>query len=129
MISERKDSSFKKADLPKVRLILSDRLSNLKLLSTYDPQDKMVWDLLNLYGYDEDNILKKLTVERVPKTDYINISFSSENPELSAYVANKIGVKFKEFFSSLTSTNTKQSLYKTGQPARKQTQGSGHAAK
>ena len=56
--------------------------------------------------------LKKLTVERVPKTDYINVSFSSENPELSAYVANKIGVKFKEFFSSLTSTNTKESLYK-----------------
>jgi len=106
------DSSFTKADLPKARLILRDRLSNLKLLSTYDPQDKMVWDLLNLYGYDEDNILKKLAVERVPKTDYINISFSSENPELSAYVANKIGVKFKEFFNSLTSTNTKESLYK-----------------
>jgi polysaccharide biosynthesis transport protein len=106
------DSSFTKADLPKARIILRDRLSNLKLLSTYDPQDKMVWDLLNLYGYDEDNILKKLSVERVPKTDYINVSFSSENPELSAYVANKIGVKFKEFFNSLTSTNTKESLYK-----------------
>ncbi len=106
------DSSFTKADLPKARLILRDRLSNLKLLSTYDPQDKMVWDLLNLYGYDEESILKKLAVDRVPKTDYLNISFSSENPELSAYVANKIGVKFKEFFSSLTSTNTKESLYK-----------------
>ncbi len=70
----------------------------------------MVWDLLNLYDYDEEDILKKLTVERVPNTDYINVSFSSENPEFSAYVANKIGVKFKEFFSSLTSTNTKESL-------------------
>jgi succinoglycan biosynthesis transport protein ExoP len=109
---EKEDSSYRKADLPKARLILRDRLSNLKLLSTYDPQDKMVWNLLNLYGYDEDNILKKLSVERVPKTDYLNVSFSSENPELSAYVANKIGVKFKEFFSSLTSTNTKESLYK-----------------
>ncbi len=106
------DTAFKNADLPKARLILRDRLSNLKLLSTYDPQDKMVWNLLNLYEYDEENILKKLTVERVPKTDYINVSFSSENPELSAYVANKIGVKFKEFFNSLTSTNTKESLYK-----------------
>ena len=46
--------------LPKARLILRDRLSNLKLLSTYDPQDKMVWNLLNLYGYDEDNILKEI---------------------------------------------------------------------
>jgi succinoglycan biosynthesis transport protein ExoP len=109
---DKEDTSYKKADLPRARLILRDRLSNLKLLSTYEPEDKMVWDLLNLYGYDEENILKKLAVERVPKTDYINVSFSSENPELSAYVANKIGVKFKDFFSSLTSTNTKESLFK-----------------
>ncbi len=108
----REDSSFKKADIPKARLILRDKISNLKLLATYDPQDKMVFDLLNLYGYNEEQILGKLNVERVPKTDYINVSFSSENPELSAYVANKMGVKFKEFFSSLTSTNTKESLYK-----------------
>ncbi len=108
----REDSAFKKADIPKARLILRDKISNLKLLTTYDPQDKMVFDLLNLYGYNEEQILGKLNVERVPKTDYINVSFSSENPELSAYVANKMGVKFKEFFSSLTSTNTKESLYK-----------------
>jgi polysaccharide biosynthesis transport protein len=109
---DKTDSAFKKADFPRAILILRDRLSNLKLLATYDQEDKMVWDLLHLYGYDEENILKYLSVDRVPKTDYINISFSSENPQLSAYVSNKIGVKFKEFYSSLTSTNTKESLYK-----------------
>ena len=109
---DKKDTAYKNANLPKARLILRDRLNNLKLLSTYDPEDKMVWDLLNLYDYDQVNILKKLLVERVINTDYINVSFSSENPELSAYVANKIGVKFKEFFSSLSSTNTKESLFK-----------------
>jgi polysaccharide biosynthesis transport protein len=109
---QKEDTAFKKADIPKARLILRDRLSNLSLLSTYDPQDKMVWNILNLYDYGQENLLKKLAVERVTNTDYINVSFSSENPELSAYVANKIGVKFKEFFSSLSSTNTKESLYK-----------------
>ena len=109
---EKDDTAFKKADLPKARLILRDRLSTLKLLSTYDPQDKMVWNLLNLYDYDEEDILKKLMVERVTNTDYVNVSFSSENPELSAYVANMIGVKFKEFYNSLSSTNTKESLFK-----------------
>ncbi len=109
---QKEDTAFKKADIPKARLILRDRLSNLNLLSTYDPQDKMVWNILNLYDYGQEDLLKKLAVERVTNTDYINVSFSSENPELSAYVANKIGVKFKEFFSSLSSTNTKESLYK-----------------
>jgi succinoglycan biosynthesis transport protein ExoP len=109
---EKRDTAFTKADFPKARLILRDKLTNLKLLATYDPQDKMVSNLIDLYGYDEEKILKKLTVASVPKTDYLNVSFSSENPELSAYVSNKIGVKFKEFFSSLTSTSTKESLYK-----------------
>ncbi len=111
-LKDKKDTAFTKADIPRAILILRDKLTNLKLLTTFDPGDKMVWDLLNLYEYDEDNILKYLSVERVPKTDYINISFSSENPQLSAYVSNKIGVKFKEFYNSLTSTNTKESLYK-----------------
>jgi succinoglycan biosynthesis transport protein ExoP len=109
---EKKDTAFTKADFPKARQILRDKLTSLKLLATYDPQDKMVSDLIDLYGYDEEKILKKLTVASVPKTDYLNVSFSSENPELSAYVSNKIGVKFKEFFNSLTSTSTKESLYK-----------------
>ncbi len=109
---EKEDTAYKNADMPKARLILRDRLSNLKLLSTYDPQDKMVWNLMNLYDYDEEDILKKLQVERVRNTDYINVSFSSENPELSAYFANKIGVKFKEFYNSLSATNTKESLFK-----------------
>ncbi len=109
---QRLDSSYRKADFPKARLILREKLTTLKLLTTYDPQDKMVWNLMNLYDYGEPSILKGLTVERVPKTDYINVSFASENPELSAYVSNKIGTKFKEFYNSLTSTNTKESLYK-----------------
>ncbi|MEO6960409.1 MAG: Wzz/FepE/Etk N-terminal domain-containing protein [Puia sp.] len=109
---QKEDTAYLRANMPKVRLILREKMSSLKLLTTYDPQEKMVWDLLNLYDYDEASILKKLTVERVPKTDYINVSFSSENPELSAYVSNKIGVKFKEFFNSLTSINTRESLFK-----------------
>jgi polysaccharide biosynthesis transport protein len=109
---DKEDTSFIKTDVAKARLILRDRLTNLTLLSTYDPQDKMVWNLLNLYNYGQEAILKKLTVERVVNTDYINVSFNSESPELSAYVANIIGVKFKEFFNSLTSTNTKESLTK-----------------
>ena len=109
---QKKDTVYRKADFQKAKEILRDKLYNLKLLTTYNPDEKRVWDLMNLYGYDEYSVLKKLTVERVPKTDYINVSYSSGNPEMSAYVSNVIGVKFKEFYNSLTSTATKQSLFK-----------------
>ena len=109
---QRSDTNYLKSDIPKAKLILRDKLSSRNLLTTYDPQDKMVYNLLSLYEYDEPSVLAKLTVERVPRTDYINVSFSSENPELSAYVANHIGVKFKEFYIGLSSTSTKESLGK-----------------
>ncbi len=109
---QRSDTNYLKADIPKAKLILREKLSSRNLLTTYDPQDKMVFNLLGLYDYDEATVLTKLNVDRVPRTDYINVSFSSENPELSAYVANRIGVKFKEFYIGLTSTSTKESLTK-----------------
>jgi polysaccharide biosynthesis transport protein len=109
---QKRDSVYQRADLQKAKEILRDKMSTLDLLSTYDPEQKKVWDLLNLYDYNEASILKKLVIERVPKTDYLNIVFSSENPQLSAYVVNAIGVKFREFYNSVTATNTKESLNK-----------------
>jgi len=67
---------------------------------------------MNLYDYNEAAILKKLVIDRIPKTDFLSISFSSENPQLSAYVVNAIGVKFREFYNSITANNTKESLNK-----------------
>ena len=109
---ELRDTVYQHTDKARVRRILHEKLSSLKLLTTYDPEEKKVWDLLNLYGYDAESIDKNLNVDRVPKTDYLNVTFSSENAELSAYVTNAIGVKFKEFYLSLSSTSTKESLYK-----------------
>ena len=109
---QKKDSAFVKADFAGTKAILKEKLGSLRLLSTYVPQEKKVTDILDLYDYGPLAILEKITVERVPKTDYINVSFASENPELSAYVVNMIGIKFKEFYNSLTTTSTKESLVK-----------------
>jgi polysaccharide biosynthesis transport protein len=108
---DKKDSVFRKLDMVRTKDILKEKVDNLQLLTTYDPEQKRIWDLLKLYEYNEASMVTNLAVERVPKTDYLSVSFSSENPELSAYVVNALGVKFKEFYTSLTSTYTKQSLF------------------
>jgi len=102
--SEKKQMAFAMADLSKIRQILRDKLNSLKILSANDFREKMVWEILNLYGYNEESIQKKLFVDRIPKTDYINVSFRSENPELSAFVVNQIGVICRDFFSHFRST-------------------------
>ena len=111
-VKQKKDTIYKTANIEKAKRILRDKLSSMQLLTTYEPDEKKVWDLIGLYGYGEYALTKKLTVERIPHTDYLNVSFSSENPELSAYVVNITGVKFKEFYTMLTSTRTKESLTK-----------------
>jgi succinoglycan biosynthesis transport protein ExoP len=109
---QTKDSVYKTVNIEKAKKILHDKLSSMQLLTTYEPEEKKVWDLIGIYGYGEFALTKKLTVERIPHTDYLNVAFSSENPELSAYVVNIVGVKFKEFYTMLTSTRTQESLTK-----------------
>ena len=109
---QKNDTTYRNVNFQKAKDILHSKLTNLTLLNTYDPEEKKVWDLVNLYEYDPFNLSKKLTVERLKSSDFLNIVFVSENPELSAYVVNTIGIKFKEFYNSLTSTRTKESLTK-----------------
>ncbi len=109
---QKSDSSYTNVNLEKAKKILRSKLSDMQLLITYDPDEKKVWELIGLYGYGEFSLTKKLNVERVPHTDYLNVSFGSEKPELSAYVVNTIGIKFKEFYTLLTTTRTQESLTK-----------------
>jgi Mrp family chromosome partitioning ATPase len=109
---QRRDTIYSRADLQKAKDILREKMNNLTLLSTYDPEEKKVWDLVNLYEYSEESILKKLVIDRIPKTDFLSVSFASENPQLSAYVVNEMGIKFGEFYNSMSATRTKESLNK-----------------
>ena len=43
-----------------------------------------------MYGYDYKDLVSDLPVYRLQRTDYIQIEFLSENPELSAYVVNDV---------------------------------------
>ncbi len=109
---QKKEKVYQEANLEKAKDILNQKLIALQVLSTYEPEEKKVWDLMNLYGYDETSLFKELTIERIQRSDYLNVSFTSENPELSAYTANMIGQKFQEFYNSLTNIRTKASIDK-----------------
>lgn len=96
----------------RVKSILQSKLVNLELLSSHIPEEKKVNDLLGLYGYTQDFLISNIIIERAMGTDYLNIWFKSENPELSAYVVNNAGVEFERFFSKIYSTRTVESVGK-----------------
>lgn len=96
----------------RAKQILQEKLVKMELLSSHIPEEKKVNDLLWLYGYTQDALISNILIERAMGTDYLNIWFKSENPELSAYVVNNAGVEFERFFSKIYSTRTEESVGK-----------------
>ncbi|WP_315820623.1 hypothetical protein [Paraflavitalea speifideaquila] len=53
-----------------------------------------------LYGYAPEYLQGKLFISRADRTDYLVILCRSENPELSAFIANTIGQQFIRFLTA-----------------------------
>ncbi len=102
----KKDKVFVNADINRAKSILRDKISRLQLLTSYDKDERMVMDLARLYGYDSESLTSQLTQKRVGRTDFINIFASSENPQLSAYMANTAGSQLVRFFSEIYGLRT-----------------------
>lgn len=103
---QKKNPAYTSLDTKKARQILRKKISELELLSFYDPEEKKVIDLIKLYGYDAESLMRKLSLERNGRTDFINIFASSENPYLSAYMANTAGDQLIRFFDVIYGVRT-----------------------
>ena len=57
-------------------------------------------DLLEDMHYDHVSLQEKITIYRLRSSDYINIDYEAENPELTAFVINTLGNEFISFYSS-----------------------------
>ncbi|OWY23405.1 hypothetical protein C7N43_03355 [Sphingobacteriales bacterium UPWRP_1] len=67
-------------------------------------------DLLKMLSYDFVALSKNLKIERVGNTDYVKVAYTSENPELSAYVVNTLSQVFTGRYNAATNAQTKNSL-------------------
>ena len=97
--SEGEHEVLKKLSPAAVVRLLTIKRDQFEPLRKDVPEEKALMDYLTLYGYDVDNISKLLVVARVPKTDYINLTYTSENPELSAYALNTLVQKFEDYYN------------------------------
>lgn len=98
---KKKKNAFVAANISKVKEILRDKIERLELLNSYDRDEKMVMDLIDLYGYDQNSLLKALNQQRLDRTDFINIFANSESPHLSAFMANTAGSELIRFFNEI----------------------------
>ncbi len=109
-LSEKKKASdlYKMVNTDTAISILRDAITQNKLLTPNTEKEKTLIEYFKLHGYDYDHIRSHLLIERVGRTDYLNITYWSGNPTLSALVVNAMGDEFLNYYKNLSSKRTKE---------------------
>lgn len=79
--------------------IYRDKLKKGEPLSYNKPEEKALIDLLISMKYDERSLRKDLKICRDGESDFITVSFTSENPELSVFVVNTLCKAFIDYYN------------------------------
>jgi Mrp family chromosome partitioning ATPase/uncharacterized protein involved in exopolysaccharide biosynthesis len=90
--------NFSYNDIEELKEKLNYKLENFELLNVED--EKLILELLRLYGYDFKSLVEKLQIERIGDSDFISVKFISQNPQLSAFVVNTLSREFIRFYDN-----------------------------
>ncbi|MDR6782495.1 succinoglycan biosynthesis transport protein ExoP [Pedobacter africanus] len=69
-----------------------------------------LYDLAGSMGYDKESLEKKLNIFRPDGSDFINVSFTSNNPDLSTFVVNTLSREFINSYSVDVDVNQTNSI-------------------
>ncbi|MBC9928790.1 GumC family protein [Chitinophaga qingshengii] len=105
-----KAPEYKEFNKTEALQICRNHLDSLQMLSSYHPNERRILEYLKLCKYDYESIRKMLNVGRLSRTDYIDISFRSPNPEQSAFVVNTLYSEFIRYYRSLRSERTVENV-------------------
>ena len=91
-------------------LSILKNINPLSELALYDKDQQGLNEVLKSMGYEETQLRSKLFIYRVNNSDYIDVQFESENPELSAYVANTLCHEFLSYYDALKKSNQNKAV-------------------
>ncbi len=108
-IRETEKLAYRQMNKDTAKKILVQKLANNQMLRTDIPEEDKLIEFIALYKYDYETLMKYLNVNRVARTDYLDINFSSENAELSAWVVNSMGTEFLNYYKKLNTLRNDES--------------------
>lgn len=77
-------------------------------LNLWDTNQAALYSILESSKYDSESLKSKLRVYRSGESDFINVEYESENPELSAFVVNALTEEFIKYYTFLIKTNQRK---------------------
>jgi succinoglycan biosynthesis transport protein ExoP len=85
--------------------VYTDFYTNRKQLSLFNADQNGLHSLIASMKYDDEAILKNLTTYRAQNSDFINIEYSDDNPQLTAFVVNTLAHEFVTYYTFLVKDN------------------------
>ena len=74
-------------------------------LSYVDIDQKGLAEVIKSMNYHYDALYGKIKIYRVENSDFIDIEYDAENPQLSEFVVNTLSKEFIRYYSELTNAN------------------------
>jgi polysaccharide biosynthesis transport protein len=108
--TQRQSGLFRNIDRAEAIRVYTSKLSAMSPLNSYKPEEKELMELLSIYGYDYANLVGNLSIVRLQRTDYIQMEYQSENPELSAFVVNTVFQQFLRYYRTVKSNRSQESI-------------------
>lgn len=92
------------------REILDKKLETRTFLNAVSEDERMLQNLISVYGYDNKTILANLRVSRIHNSDYVEVKYTSEDPELSAFVVNEVCEEVGRYYTNVQATQSNVSI-------------------
>jgi succinoglycan biosynthesis transport protein ExoP len=99
-----------KADKAKAITLISRKYQKREELFLSKPDEKRLNDIIVEMRYGANTLREKLTIYRTGVSDYIDIQYEAEHPDLSAYVINTLAQEFISDNSSRVVGNNKKTI-------------------
>ncbi|QJD94560.1 lipopolysaccharide biosynthesis protein [Mucilaginibacter robiniae] len=74
-------------------------------LSLFNSDQKGLYELIKSMKYDDESVLQKLLIYRADNSDFIDLQYDSENPNLSALLINDLCKEFIQYYTLLVKDN------------------------
>lgn len=82
----------------------------MEALSLFNEREQGLNKLLQSMKYDEVSLRKYLNVYRLNNSDFIDLTYESSNPQMSAFVLNAVSGEFINYYTSFSSENKRRSV-------------------
>jgi succinoglycan biosynthesis transport protein ExoP len=90
--------------------VYTDFYNNHTALSLFNGDQNGLHTLMRSMGYDDESLLKTLNIYRAQSSDFIDIEYSSSNPDMAAYIVNSLAHEFITYYTSIVKDNQRKEL-------------------